>query len=287
MIKNDIEFVYLILHYQTINDTVECIESIKKNSENATIIVVDNGSKNKSGIELKEKYRNEKNIHIIINNKNLGFAKGNNLGIKYILDNFKCKFICIMNNDTELTDKNFEEKVLTLYKNEKFAVLGPKIILKDNTINPVVEKAEDIEEIKKRILKNKIKLLCNYLYIEWLINKIKKRQKAIKYSLRTCNPEKKHYNVMLHGCFLIFSEMYFQEFEGLYDKTFLYCEEEFLYYRLQKHKLISIYDPHIYILHKEYSSTKSIHPNEIKYLRFRYKNLIKSQKLLLQYLKKE
>ena len=285
--QDEEKFTYLILHYQTINDTIECVNSIFKYSKNPTIVIVDNGSKNNSGNELKEKYKDYKNIYVLISNENLGFARGNNLGIKYIKDNFNTEFICMMNNDTEIIDSQFEKKIRELFAQEKFAVLGPKIILKDKTINPVVEKAENLEEIKNVILKNRIKLICNYLHIEWLLDKLKKDYSEKHQKLNRCDYNKKNYNVMLHGCFLVFSKKYFEKFDGLYDKTFLYCEEEFLYYRLEYNNLISIYDPNIYILHKEYSSTKSIHSNESKYKRFRYKNLIKSEKLLLDFLKKE
>ena len=77
-------FSFVILHYISITDTIECIESILKNINYLKyyIIVVDNGSKNNSGNILKEKYKNNSNVKVILNENNLGFARGNNVGYK-------------------------------------------------------------------------------------------------------------------------------------------------------------------------------------------------------------
>lgn len=285
------KFAFLILHYQTLEDTISCIESITKfdtNIQDDYIVIVDNGSKNGSGDTLIEKYKNFKNIFVIKSDENLGFAKGNNLGFKFIKENLRVSFIVMMNNDTELIDINFKDNIEKLYNEEKFAVLGPKIILKDGYINPVVKSAGHIKEIKREIFKTKIKLLFNYFHLEELIlDRLKKGYNEMEQKNNRCNPNEKAYNVMLHGCLLIFSTTYIDKFDGLYDGTFLYCEEEFLYYRLKSNNLLSIYDPNICILHKEYSSTKSINKSNNSYRRFRYKNILKSEKLLLDYLQNQ
>ena len=76
---------FVILHYQTVSETTQCVSSIINNIEydNKHIIIVDNSSPNKSGTYLKEYYKYDKNIEVIINKENLGFAKGNNIGYAY------------------------------------------------------------------------------------------------------------------------------------------------------------------------------------------------------------
>ena len=51
-------FSFVILHYNTFDDTVDCIDSIFKNIDypNYHIVVVENGSKNNSGMKLFQKY---------------------------------------------------------------------------------------------------------------------------------------------------------------------------------------------------------------------------------------
>ncbi|UXD44446.1 glycosyltransferase [Enterococcus faecium] len=72
-----------VLHYETINETIQCVESILSNVINPVIVVVDNASSNNSGNELIEKFKSYDNVFVLINEKNLGFAKGNNIGYKF------------------------------------------------------------------------------------------------------------------------------------------------------------------------------------------------------------
>ena len=74
---------YCILHYKNFEVTIECVNNILKNNntENFRIVVVDNGSNNNTGERLKALYEKNEKIHIIINESNLGFARGNNIMI--------------------------------------------------------------------------------------------------------------------------------------------------------------------------------------------------------------
>lgn len=135
----------VILHYLTIDDTIECIENIlrlKTNNIALNIIVVDNGSCNGTGLVLENKYKCNNNIKIILNSENVGFARGNNIGYKYGKEVKKSDFIICINNDIIIKDENFLLKILNSYKVFHFHCLGPKIIsLKDNkNQNPVLGK---------------------------------------------------------------------------------------------------------------------------------------------------
>ena len=65
---------------------------------------------------------------MLINDENLGFAKGNNVAYQYSKLKYNPDFIVIMNNDVEIETNNFEEKVSEIYEREKFHLLGPDII---------------------------------------------------------------------------------------------------------------------------------------------------------------
>lgn len=108
----------VILNFNGLEDTLECIKSIKK-PKNTTILVVDNASTDKS----KEVLEKISGIKLIINKINLGFSGGNNVGIS---DALKCEadLILILNNDT-LVDKEF---LVHLVKKTKSAdIISPKI----------------------------------------------------------------------------------------------------------------------------------------------------------------
>ena len=60
---------YVVLHYMTTQDTVECIEAILHNIKSndlyeTRIVVVDNGSPNNSYDELYDAYKNNENVKL-------------------------------------------------------------------------------------------------------------------------------------------------------------------------------------------------------------------------------
>ena len=84
------------------------------------IIVVDNGSMEDPTPAWKEKYPD---VLFIRSEKNLGFAGGNNLGIKQATGDY----FFLVNNDTEFTEQLIDKLVATLESNEKIGMVSPKI----------------------------------------------------------------------------------------------------------------------------------------------------------------
>ena len=74
----------ILVNYNGFEDTVECVKSLKDiDYDNYEIIVVDNGSTT-NPTDQQSKYLSENTI-FIKHDKNLGFAGGNNIGIKTVL----------------------------------------------------------------------------------------------------------------------------------------------------------------------------------------------------------
>ena len=92
----------ILVNYNGLADTLECIESLKNCNSATEIFVIDNGSNNDESIEILNKYPN---VQTIRTEKNLGFAGGNNIAIKKALDE-GFEYIMLLNNDT-IVDKNF------------------------------------------------------------------------------------------------------------------------------------------------------------------------------------
>ena len=286
------KYVFVILHYYTLDDTNKCVESIldKGNNKNIDIIIVDNASPNNSGNELKRIYDSKENIHIIINDKNLGFANGNNVGFKYAKENLNPDFIIMCNNDTYLIQNNFFDLIDNEYNNSQFAVLGPKIHLQNNKINNVILKLTNLKIEKKQLRKLRIDYITNILFLNGIYVKTKNLVKKIlhksKNNINTqADPNKRYENIVLHGCFFIFSKRYIDLFNGLDNRTFLYREEELLALRLKNNNLLSVYNPEIEIFHNEDGATNAISKSNRKKQLFVCKNLIKSTKVLIDELK--
>lgn len=275
--------VLVILHYLTTIDTLECIESIHKNINynNYEIVVVDNASNNDSFEALKNKYNDNKKVHLIKNKKNLGFAKGNNVGYVYAKNNLKAEFIFAINNDTIIKDEKFIEEIVNYYNNNTFHILGPNIIsLQDNgKQNPLNSVISTKKEIVKNIIKYSILLFMNVTKLEELKKHIRKKIRKEKVKNIKINDKKDKVieNIPLHGSCMIFSKDYIDMFDyAFYQNTFLYVEEDILFYICKKYNLKTVYFPNVTIYHKEDSSTDFLMNTETKKRRFLYKNLIKS-----------
>ena len=249
-------FSFVILNYVTTEDTIACVNSIKKYCSNykCNIIIVDNASPNKSGEKLSEIYKDDESIKIFINKENIGFAKGNNIGFEYAKNILNSDFIILCNSDTEILDNAFCNNIITKYEDSQFAVLGPREKLPDGTFYPLNEKIRSKHKIKldiklyNSILNNKNSMIHFYKFRIKLYDKFSKKH---------LDANNEYSDIVLHGAFLIFSRKYIDLFDGLNSITYFYGEEEFLKLRLEKNNLHSKYYPKIEILHKKNSATNA------------------------------
>lgn len=283
-------FVFLILHYITIEETKKCVESIiNKVHTNYDIIIVDNNSKNGTGEELKKFYSDNSKVRVLINKKNLGFSKGNNVGFKYIKENMQPDFIIMINNDTEMIIDNFCEIIEDEYNHSHFAVLGPRILLSGNRIDDCKFEIMSIKKLKLQTIKLKIYKAFNYIHLYFLCKILKEIANATVYFLKNMYILKdkqedkaiRKENVLLQGACLIFSKEYIDKFEGIVDKTYLYREEDFLLLRLRDNNLKSVYNPYLIIYHEHSASTSKEYKSRHKKLNKVLKNMIESNKMLI------
>ena len=277
-------FSFIILHYKNIDDTINCLNSIKKiDNNNYNIIIVDNNSLKTNEIEILKKYTND----IIKLDNNYGFAKANNKGVEYAKNKYDSKYYIVINNDTIIDQNNFLDIIEKDYDKYHFDMMGPSITSPSNeSVNPfpAFKTRESIEkEIKKvnkliKIYSNSFTYILLRMYVKVKGIFVKKR--------KVTNGNKLETNVALHGCAIIFSKKYVERYEyPFFNDTFLFHEEEFLYQRVINDKLVSLYDPNLKIFHKEGSSiNKSIKNARLSKL-FREKERLKSLQLLLEQVK--
>lgn len=88
----------IVLNWNGWKDTVQCLAALQRCTHSQlTTIVVDNGSTDNSASRIRLEFPQ---IFLLETGKNLGFAAGNNVGIRYALDQ-RPDFIWLLNNDTE------------------------------------------------------------------------------------------------------------------------------------------------------------------------------------------
>jgi len=124
----------IILNWNRADDTLDCLKSVEKlqiTNYKLQIIIVDNASTDDSIKKIKKGIKSTTSTKGIIskiigNRTNLGFAAGNNVGVKYALDQ-GADYIMVLNNDT-VVDKNLLIEFLkALKKYPKAGILSPKI----------------------------------------------------------------------------------------------------------------------------------------------------------------
>lgn len=151
-----LDIVFVVLNFNVVEITIDCINSIKKNIDTTKyrIILVDNASSNQSGEKLQQFFLNDKHVVFVKSNRNIGFARGNNLGIKLAKKKYPAKFICCLNNDTLLQQKNFFKVLSRKYDTIHPAIIGPRIRLANGKYEPLMDQLHTVEEYHK--MKNKL-----------------------------------------------------------------------------------------------------------------------------------
>jgi GT2 family glycosyltransferase len=113
------------LNWNTLDDTIECVESLQKVTyPNFEVIVVDNGSDGNEGQILAERF--EGFIRLIQNDMNYGFAKGCNIGMADALER-GTDHCLLLNNDTVVAPDFLDKMMEVALSDDKIGITGGKI----------------------------------------------------------------------------------------------------------------------------------------------------------------
>lgn len=119
----------VLVNWNSFQLTSDCIQSLQNISyKNHCVIVVDNGSEDGSGEQLKSTYPN---IVLIQSSKNLGFTGGNNLGMQYAIEQ-AFTYVLLLNNDTFVEPNFLEPLISMLEKDNSIGAVQPKIFFHHN-----------------------------------------------------------------------------------------------------------------------------------------------------------
>ena len=113
------ELSIITINYNGLKDTCALIETIPFNDK-MEVIVVDNASTNDEVSEIQNRFPY---VTIIKSDKNLGFAGGNNLGVKAA----KGKYLFLVNNDTIFKEFNIQALINRLESSDNIGIVCPKI----------------------------------------------------------------------------------------------------------------------------------------------------------------
>lgn len=211
----------VILNYNTYFYTIKMIENCYKMNIFDEIVVIDNCSFKECIYSLKEysKQYNAKNITYIFNQKNVGYASGNNIGLKYLVK--KACDICFISNPDVHFDKKVIEAILNVFiQKEGYGILTTSRIME----NPC-------EKIRQYwALPDKLELILeNFI----LYNKLIKDKTSI-YKFSEAEEQQDVIDIdVAPGAFFAIKSDCLKKINYLDEKTFLYFEENCLAKKLK------------------------------------------------------
>ena len=123
------EVFVVILNWNLKDDTIACVNSVLAGSYKCLrVAVVDNGSQDGSASALADRFGEA--IDLIINEENLGFAKGINVGIRHALAQ-AADWVLLLNNDTIIAPDMVERLMAEAGRRPDVGILAPAIFYHD------------------------------------------------------------------------------------------------------------------------------------------------------------
>ena len=175
--------------------------------------------------------------------ENLGFARGNNIGIRYTLKKDNCEYVLLLNNDTVVEEKFLNELIKVTNCNQNVGIIGGKILYYN-------------EPNKTWYAGGKLDLIRGSGYHKYY-NRVDKNSKGrIKTSFIT-------------GCLMLINKKLLNADELLFEEYFLYVEDVDFCYSSFKKGLDFFVNLDSVIYHKissTISHNKGISPDAVYYL---------------------
>ena len=119
----------IIVNYNTGNLLVEAVNRVLSSSIPVEVYVSDNGSIDDSLEHLESRFSSYTNVHIIKNNTNLGFSKGNNVALPFIFTDY----LLFLNPDCLIETDTIEKMLVAISDHPNVGMAGCLILNTDGT----------------------------------------------------------------------------------------------------------------------------------------------------------
>lgn len=204
----------VVLNYVNYPETIKCVTSLlNQKNVSSRIVIVENGSKNGSAEYLRAQFGDEAAVSLLETGENLGYAKGNNLGIQCLRAE-GIQRIFLANSDLEFQDADTLRQILQSCE-DGVGLITPVICNPDGSYMPrvVYQKKYLYLRIAKHILFRLLRLNTD----------TKRESESIARGKALTGLQEDAY--VVSGCGYLLTEEFFKYYSGLYSETFLYYEE--------------------------------------------------------------
>lgn len=251
-------FSFVCVNYNNSPFTEKFIKSLEDQVEIAgevQIIVVDNDSSQEDKLELRRICLGKKNIDLIFSEDNLGYFGGLNLGLEHVKSS---DYVIVGNNDLEF-ESEFCSRLVAAHYPDDVLVVAPDVITPDGyNQNPHCRRR--VGRIKKFLYQ----LYFSSYYCARMLTFASALCNKIAGGRSKAADQVPGYIHMGIGAVYILLPKFFQYFERLDDRVFLYGEEALLAGQLAHVEGKTFYDPSLKVMHAESASTSKM-PSKGKY----------------------
>lgn len=256
----------LILNYNNTDDIKRCVDSVCRYCDMAKnkIMVVDNGSTADVFIEVQNYLQGlfDKDLDVISSDSsvkrlkkvtylrlinNIGYARGNNAGLKFIFGDDDINDVLVLNSDIVLTNNLLEPLLAEREKLENVGAISPLLMRPNGEI--------DYCCARKSCSARSLSFAFSYIFA-----RLFRRLTAQSYMLLK-EPQllkKSNFEIELPSgsCMLIAKNVFFQ-IGGFDNNTFLYYEENILFEKFRNINLKNYIVPSVSCIHVGGSTTNS------------------------------
>lgn len=231
------------------NECLESLEELNKIDFELFVNVIDNASNEK--FVNKKEYKNF-NLNILYSKNNLGFSGGQNLGIKYALEN-NADYIVILNNDVYVS-KDLITELLNSSKELGVGAVSPKIYF-----------AKGYEYHKDRYSQKDLGNVFWYAggQIDW--KNIFGKHRGVD-EVDNGQFDKREETEVATGCCMMVKSNVLEKVGLFNENFFLYYEDADLSMRIKNKGFKIIYEPKAILWHKNAAATKSGSPLQDYYI---------------------
>ena len=227
----------IILNYNVRYFLEQCVTSVQEalSSIDGEIIVIDNNSSDDSCEMMKTRFPN---VKLIENTLNLGFPKGNNIGVAQA----KGDYICILNPDTVVAEDTFVKILAFAEMQKNIGIVGCKLI--DGTGNFLPESKRGVPT--PFVAFTKIFGLYKLFPKTTLFNRY--------YAQHLSENETGKVDILV-GAFMLMKRNLYLEIGGFDENCFMYSDDIDLSYRALKIGKINYYYHETSVIHYKGEST--------------------------------
>lgn len=234
----NIDVSVLILNYNTCRLTTDCIRSVYESETEFSyeIILIDNHSSDGSVESIGREFPE---VLLIANKENVGFARGNNQGMKAASG----RYVLLLNSDTVVCKDTLQTMVTFMDSRSDLGAAGCKVILPDGSLDKACKRGFPTPS-------------ASFYYAFGFSKLFPDNPRFNGYQLGYLNPDDAYPVDCLVGAFMLVRQETIRQVGGLDEQFFMYGEDLDWCYRIKAAGWGVYYYPETYIIHLKGGSAR-------------------------------